>query len=186
MLQQLLDDYLARFPEERVKLASLLKQIADDEKMNDRRNFHGHITGSGILLSPDRSKILLIHHKLFNRWQQPGGHWESDEESDPLEAARRESIEEAGIEIADYLAVDPANQLVPIDIDSHEVPARPEKDEPEHWHHDFRYIFVAKSEKLTHQEAEVSGAKWFPLDAPEIERIAKPVAKLRRFGFITK
>jgi len=178
MLSEILATYLELFPDEKTNLLRLWQQISDNEKLNDRRNFHGHITGSGVVLSPDKTQILLIHHKLFQVWQQPGGHWEADDEADPLAAARREVTEETGAAVADYLPLDSTHPLVPLDIDSHQVPARPEKDEPPHWHHDFRYVFISATEELSAQLQEVSGARWFPLLAPETQRIARVMKKL--------
>lgn len=43
-------------------------------------------------------KVLLIAHKKFRKWLPPGGHLEEDET--PPEAARREVLEETGLEIA--------------------------------------------------------------------------------------
>lgn len=74
MLHDILTDYLSIFPEEEGSLCRLQEQVEADELLNDRRNFNGHITGSAIILSPDRTRVLFIHHNLFKRWQQPGGH----------------------------------------------------------------------------------------------------------------
>lgn len=182
MLQEILDRYLEIYPEEAGDFSVLQEQLAAGETMNDRRNFHGHVTGSGIVLSPDRTKILLIHHKGFNRWQQPGGHWESDEEANPQVAAQRESEEETSVEIAEYVPIDTGNPIVPLDIDSHQVAARPHKDEPDHVHHDWRYVFIAAGEELHHQAEEVNAAKWFDLDAPETEFVRTIIRKLRQRG----
>lgn len=176
---QALAAYLTRFPEEAPNLELLRKQIADSDAVNDRRNFNGHITGSAIVLSPDRTQIALIHHNLFERWQQPGGHWE-ETERDPLEAARREAIEETGVTLDDYLPLDSLTPLMPLDIDTHEVPARPHKDEPVHFHHDLRYVFVANSLDVQHQADENSAVRWFPLNAPETAIVHRAIDKLRR------
>lgn len=42
--------------------------------------------------------VLLRKHEKFDRWLQPGGHIELDE--DPMEAALREVKEETGLEVA--------------------------------------------------------------------------------------
>jgi 8-oxo-dGTP pyrophosphatase MutT (NUDIX family) len=182
MLQETLDRYLDVYPAEKGSLDLLQEQLAAHETMNDRRNFRGHITGSAIVLSPDRSKILLIHHKAFNRWQQPGGHWENDDEANPREAAQREGEEETSVRIAEYLPIDATNPLVPLDIDSHQVHARPEKDEPDHVHHDWRYVFIAANTDLQPQVEEVNAAKWFDLDAHETEHVREIIRKLGERG----
>jgi len=184
ILSEVVERYLELFPDEAASLAQLRKQLSDKEKLNDRRNFHGHITGSGIVLSPDKSKILLIHHKAFNQWQQPGGHWEDDDEANPLDTARRETEEETGIKIAEYLSIDSNYPLTPLDLNSHQTLARPQKNEPAHRHHDFRYVFVAESTELNLHDAGVDDAGWYGFEAPETEKVRGIIAKLRRFGFI--
>jgi hypothetical protein len=49
------------------------------------------------------------------------------------------------------------------------VPANPLKTEPKHYHHDFRYGFVAESEKIELKDAVIEEAKWFKLDEAEAE-----------------
>lgn len=44
------------------------------------------------------NKVLLLEHKKFRKWLAPGGHVEVDET--PPEAAKREVLEETGLEIA--------------------------------------------------------------------------------------
>ena len=184
MLQDILERYLEIYPEESEKLFLLQQQVANSEKLNDRKNFTGHIAGSAIILSPDKAQILLIHHRAYDKWMQPGGHWESDEESDPLQTARREVQEETGVSDLEYVPVDTKNQLVPFDLDTHYIAPRPEKDEPEHYHHDFRYLFTSKTTDLTPQQSEVFGAKWFDIDAPETKFVIQIIQKLRARGIV--
>lgn len=168
--------YLAIFPEDARALQCLCDQLAAGEDVGDRRNFNGHLCGSGIVLSRDRQKVLLIHHKRFGRWQQPGGHMEPGDES-PLTAARREVLEETGLRMGRPYLIQ--GKSMPLHIGAHPIPANPAKDEPAHRHYDFRYLFVADDEALRHQEEEVHAAGWFPLDAPETASIAEMLARLR-------
>ena len=48
--------------------------------------------------SSHQLKILLIHHKKFDKWMVPGGHIEPFE--NPIEATIRETKEETGLEFA--------------------------------------------------------------------------------------
>lgn len=56
-----------------------------------------HVCASVILIEPEEKKILLVHHKKLNKWVQPGGHIEQNE--DPERAAIREVKEETGLDI---------------------------------------------------------------------------------------
>src|SRR5579864_8001910 len=113
-LKTVVDDYFTVFPEELPQHALLLEQIAKAEPLNDRSNFHGHIAGDGMVLSPDRTKLLMIHHKFFGIWLQPGGHWDPEDQS-PLVCAEREVEEETGLKsfsLTEWLSGKP---VVPID-----------------------------------------------------------------------
>ena len=52
---------------------------------------------SAFVVNPIDKKILLCHHKKFNKWVQPGGHIEDNEL--PEETALRETYEETGVRI---------------------------------------------------------------------------------------
>lgn len=54
-----------------------------------------HFTASGLVVTPDRRKVLLLLHKKLQAWLQPGGHMESNEL--PHLAALREVLEETGL-----------------------------------------------------------------------------------------
>src|SRR5207247_10337358 len=44
-----------------------------------RTNVHpGHITGSAVVLSPERQSVLLVFHHLLQRYIQPTGHVRPD------------------------------------------------------------------------------------------------------------
>ncbi|MEM6568776.1 MAG: NUDIX hydrolase [Planctomycetota bacterium] len=103
-----------------------------------RQCLAGHLTASCLLWSFDRERILLHHHRKLGLWLQFGGH--CDGEGDARSVARRETLEESGI--------DPAFLTdVAIDFDVHPIPARPASGdrpaEPEHLHLDVRYLAVA-------------------------------------------
>jgi 8-oxo-dGTP pyrophosphatase MutT (NUDIX family) len=179
-IHTIVEAYLKKHPSERQTLQLFLYQLENNDVMNDRKTLPGHITGCALVLSPDKTKLLLIYHKLFDIWLQPGGHWDPGE-SDPLHAAQREAEEETSVAIDRYLPIDPRNPLMPIHIESHAIAARPEKSELPHMHHDFTYVFIAKSAKnedLNHLESEVMDAQWFALDAPECFWVRGRIKKL--------
>lgn len=61
--------------------------------MNRNREFGA----SAYIIDPMTKKILLVKHKDYDRWIQPGGHIEEGEI--PEETAIREAFEETGIKI---------------------------------------------------------------------------------------
>ena len=53
-----------------------------------------HFCASVFVVDPKTKKMLLVFHKKFHKWVQPGGHIEDNEV--PEEAAIREVYEETG------------------------------------------------------------------------------------------
>lgn len=126
--------------------------LARSEGATDRDRFSpGHFTASGLVVSPDGSSLLLIHHRRLERWLQPGGHIDPEDTS-PIAAAAREVLEETGV------AVEP---ILPglIDLDIHPIP--PRAPEPAHEHFDLRFAFRALDQTLVIDD-EVHDAKWVP------------------------
>ncbi|MFG1880171.1 NUDIX domain-containing protein [Sphaerisporangium sp. NPDC049003] len=82
-----------------------------------------------------------------------------------INAAVRELTEETGVDPNKIVS---ASQTA-VYIEYGRVPARPEKDEPEHHHLDIGYSFVTDADVGRIQESEVRGAAWYPL--AEAERL---------------
>jgi 8-oxo-dGTP pyrophosphatase MutT (NUDIX family) len=138
----------------------------------DRSTFlPGHLTASGFVLSPNRSKTLLIFHRKLQLWLQPGGHIEPEDVS--LEAAcRREIEEETGVVGLVSLGL--------FDLDVHDIPERP--GEPAHAHFDVRYAFVAGSEDA-HAGDGADDFSWVELGATDFdESVSRPLRKLQQMG----
>ena len=56
-----------------------------------------HFCASILIIDKKKKKILLVKHKKFGKWVQPGGHIEENET--PEEAAIRETYEETGLRV---------------------------------------------------------------------------------------
>lgn len=153
----LIRGYLARYPGECFGLHHLLRQVqTQGSTVFDRKNMDGHVTASVLVISDDLDSVLLIHHGAYRTWIPPGGHVEGDALT-LFDSARREVLEETGMELSQTTA-----SL--LDIDTHPIPARPEKEEAAHWHHDFMFAVKAPADfKPRHQESELLGAEWRPL-----------------------
>jgi 8-oxo-dGTP pyrophosphatase MutT (NUDIX family) len=166
VLDKLIKSYIRSYPEDKSRLELLLQQLARDEDLHNRGNYTGHVTASTLIYSPDLKKVLIIYHPTFERWQQPGGHLDPDE--NPRDAAEREAIEETGIKLDKQLSAD--DPQTPLLIESHSVPTKPPKNEPLHYHHAFWYCFQAASEKLKLEDEVIKEARW-----AEISEIDRPV-----------
>lgn len=162
-LDALVTRYRALIASRREHLALLRWQIAEGHALDLRSTWPGHLTTSALVLAPDHSQVLLIDHLTIGRWLQPGGHYE------PAEffhlSAAREAVEETGV---DRLTLHPWHRGgdMPFAIDSHDVPGKPSRSEPDHVHHDLQYLFLADpATGLIPQEEEVRAAAWKPLVA---------------------
>ena len=60
-----------------------------------RENEKGHLTSSGFIMNKDLTKVLMIHHNIYNSWAWTGGHADGDE--DLLYVAMKEAKEETGV-----------------------------------------------------------------------------------------
>lgn len=169
-LLRMLDEYEARCPGEghAARVRGLI-EARDDCLL--RSCPPGHVTASAWILSADRSRFLLTHHRKLNRWLQLGGH--VDGEAALHLAALREAREESGMERFSFLpGGDPP---APIDVDVHVIPAR--GDEPAHEHHDVRFVLVAERGQEIVVSEESHDVRWFPLDA--LEEVAGDESVLR-------
>lgn len=112
-----------------------------------------HITGSGFVVGP--RGIVLHHHRRFGMWLQPGGHVDAGET--PWEAARREVVEETGIDVA---PLGDAARFVHLSV--HDVPSG-------HVHYDLRYLFDGGTVEPNPPPGESPDVHWFDWPAA-IER----------------
>ncbi len=79
------------------------------------------------------------------------------------------------------------HSYIPLHIDSHTIPENPRKEEKEHTHHDFLYVFLSEDEDKTvrFNQEEVSGFRW--LTHEEIQnhhKYADVWEKIRRHGLL--
>lgn len=160
--------YLDRYPTEATYLSEPMNLLQQGGNLASRRTFPMHVTVGALLVRND-AEILLIEHRAYGGiLLQPGGHLEPTDTT-LIDAAVRELAEETGL---DSDMVFPAS-TIPVYIEYGRVPARPAKDEPEHFHLDIGFSFATvKADIGDIQESEVTGAAWYPL--AEAERVVGP------------
>lgn len=121
----------------------------------DRSCYPDHLTASTLVLSPDRTRVLLTLHAKARAWFQLGGHCEP---GDPTlaGAALREATEESGIT---GLVLDP----VPVQLSAHAVPFCDPRGGA--WHLDVRFVAVAPAGTPPVISEESLDLRWWPVDA---------------------
>jgi 8-oxo-dGTP pyrophosphatase MutT (NUDIX family) len=112
-------------------------KLLDHPRAFFRDHLPGHITASSWIIDRAKKLVLLTHHAKLNRWLQPGGH--ADGEEDTVSVALREAREETGLTSLRLMSSDI------FDMDIHSIPGR--KDFPQHDHYDIRYLFEANTEE---------------------------------------
>lgn len=119
-----------------------------------------------ILTKESPKKILLLHHKKYNLWIQPGGHIEKFE--NPIEAAVREAKEETGIDIGFLLqkiaSIDDLASFLPVPDFFLEEKIQPYKNEPEHFHLDMMYRVEVTLQDVKTAKREAHDIGWFGLE----------------------
>lgn len=159
----LLRQYNPIDPHERTMWLSTLAFVEEQPNCFDRSLSIGHVTGSAWIVSPDRSRVVLIHHRKLDRWFQPGGH--ADGNPDIRAVAMQEAREETGL--TQLTLVTQGDQPPQIfDVDVHFIPAR--LDEPAHWHYDIRFLIEANPEEPFLHSHETKSISWVKL--PDIIR----------------
>lgn len=73
----------------------LLRRLRSGEDLYTRDNSAGHLTASAWVVSPDRRRVLMAYHNIYDSWSWLGGH--ADGDRDLLAVALREVREESGL-----------------------------------------------------------------------------------------
>ena len=152
-LKQLIIHYAQTYSEEKAP-HEMLKFLDEETGYFLRYNYNGHFTGSAWIVSPDKSSILMTHHKKLGKWIQLGGH--ADGENDLLKVALREAKEESGIQQFKVLSEEI------FDLDIHEIPQI--NSELRHLHYDVRFLLEADpggEAVITSNESH--DVSWIPL-----------------------
>jgi 8-oxo-dGTP pyrophosphatase MutT (NUDIX family) len=177
LLIESLNVYDSPFANEKPFVAQFLHLLQHPAAFQ-RHHLPGHITGSSWIMDASRQFVLLVHHGTLNKWLQPGGH--ADGEENVLNVALREAREETGVLNLKVLKDDF------FDLDIHPIPAR--SGFPNHLHYDVRFLFeAAREEKLVVSE-ESHDVAWVNINAlhkltdgnPSILRMVEKMESFKR------
>ena len=137
---------------------SYLAYLAEHPDAMARRNRIGHLTGSALVVDPDRAAVLLTLHPLVGRWLQLGGHIEPEDAS-LVAAARREAVEEGGIQ---DIEIDSA----PLHLDRHRVRCRNMRGDHDLLDHlDVQFLVIAPRGSREHRSSQSLDLRWWPWTA---------------------
>lgn len=154
----LYDDALAvlsgwhpRNDQQRRLQASYVQHLYDHREGLHRECHPDHITASTLVVSVDRTHVLLHLHRKHEIWMQFGGHCEATDET-LAGAALREASEESGIADLRLLGT------VPVQLSTHAVQCGPLG--PAH-HLDVRYLAEAPTDARVAMSQESLELSWF-------------------------
>ena len=187
-LKESLERFIPYNEQEEVERKIMLKYINDFDDVLTRENEYGHFTSSAFVLNRERTKILMIFHKIYNSWAWVGGH--SDGDNDLLYVAMKEAKEETGIKNVSPICED-IYSLELINVNGHEKRG---KYVGSHVHLNVTYLLEAdEGEKIHIKEDENSGVKWVLIEeilnvTSEVwvrDRVyAKIIDKMKKDGII--
>lgn len=182
-LLDIINEYLLLFPDEKRRQEKLTDYVRmhNSEEITDWNNFDGHIVASGFVYAIKEKKFLLLYHNDLKKFLYPGGHIDKDDDS-ILKAAIREVREETGLSELEIFKVN-GNKIIPLDIDTHIIPYNERLNLPEHYHFDFRYVFlIDKISDIKIDTKEISNYKWVSYEELREERsygiVIKKIEKL--------
>jgi 8-oxo-dGTP pyrophosphatase MutT (NUDIX family) len=163
-LLDMLDAYGQIFPAETDVVERMRELIQLHVDCFDRACRPGHITGAAWILSDDRRRALLTHHRKLGRWLQLGGHADGQWQIDQV--ALREAREESGMTAFEFVPIQ--GGILPFDLDIHDIPARYDDEgeliEDAHQHYDVRFLLVARSGQSITISDESHDVAWFTAD----------------------
>ena len=176
-LLEMLAHYRDTFPGDAAVADRICRLVHNHANCFERTCRPGHITAAAWILSADRRRVLLTHHRKLNRWLQLGGH--TDGQWHVEEAALREAREESGLTRFEILPI--RGVVMPFDLDVHVIPARHDADgqqiEDAHEHHDIRFLLIAHAGSEIRVSEESHDVRWCTPD--EVRELTDEESVLR-------
>ncbi len=152
-------EYIPFNEQEQEDRSELLDWLMQDRDVYVRSCRAAHMTASAWVVSPDRQYVLMAYHNLYRSWAWLGGH--ADGERDLLALARREVMEESGVQNVRAVSED-IFSLEILNVEGHEKRG---KYVPSHLHLNVTYLFEADMDEHTCVKPdENSAVGWIHVD----------------------
>lgn len=129
--------YIPFNEQEAADKATLLSLLRENTDISRRDNLAAHLTASAWVVNPERNKVLMAYHNLYNSWAWLGGH--ADGNFDLAAVAEKEAREESGLTDV-KLVSDDILSLEILTVDGHEKKG---KYVPSHLHLNVTFLLEA-------------------------------------------
>lgn len=140
----------------------ILEFVKNSGEVLSRNNKIAHFAVSAWITNPNHTKVLMVHHNIYNSWSWVGGH--ADGDANFLRVIQKEISEETGLDKV-KLVHDQIFGLCILTVPSH---IKRGKIINAHLHLDVEYLFEADETTTTRAKLdENSGVKWVNIDAVE-------------------
>ncbi len=153
-----LRDYVPFNEQEEADRRMMLERLENEPDVFLRSSLLYHMTASGWVTDPSRTRVVMAYHRIYDSWAWLGGHADGDE--DLLAVALREVNEESGLRArpvsGDIFSVEA------LTVNGH---VKRGAYVPSHIHLNVTYLLEADPEEaLRSKEDENAGVAWFTLD----------------------
>ncbi|MCI8383799.1 MAG: NUDIX hydrolase [Clostridia bacterium] len=158
-LRKQIENYKPYNEQEQKDKQTMLKYMDTFDNILVRENEFAHFTASIWAVNPEKTKILMAYHNLYQAWAWTGGH--SDGEANLLKVAMKELQEETGVKNIKPLETEPLSLEI-LTVDGH---VKRGKYISSHLHLNVTYLIeVEEKEILKIKEDENSAVKWIPIE----------------------
>lgn len=158
-LKEKIEKYVPYNIQEEKDKEVIIECIDKYEDVLSRKNKICHFTASAWIVNKERTKVLMVHHNIYNSWSWVGGH--ADGDSDLLQVALKEVKEETGLKKID-LVTDTIFGIAILTVEGH---VKKEEYVSSHLHFDCCYLIEADEEaEVRVKEDENSAVQWIQID----------------------
>lgn len=142
----------------------MLKYIQRNrEAVLTREDPIAHMTASTVILNESGTKMLMIHHRIYDAWTWQGGHADGDD--DLLRVAIKEAKEETGLSHFRPVMSRNGTLLYRLDILPVKGHVKNGSYVSPHLHLNAAFVLIAKEEEeCSLNEAETKGIEWVLLE----------------------
>lgn len=154
LLEQI-EAFVPGCPQEERDRETMLTYLRTHPDALTREDEQAHMTASAWVLSPDRRRVVMVYHNIYQSWSWTGGH--ADGACDMLSVALREVREETGLKDLTPITED-IFSLECLHVAAHEKNGKFVAD---HIHMNVTYLLQAGEETVRKKSDENSAVAWF-------------------------